>query len=73
MSACKSCGASIIWARALDSGKAIPLNPEPKVGGNLELKDGAVQVVRPSRTIKLYVSHFATCPNANQHRKERRQ
>lgn len=71
MSACRSCGARVLWARTLTTGKAIPLNPEPKAGGNLQLKDGVARYVQPSRTIKFYVSHFVDCPNANGHRTSR--
>jgi hypothetical protein len=53
-------------------GKAIPLNPEPIIGGNIELTDGVARVVKPHPAVKLYTSHFANCPSANAHRKERR-
>lgn len=71
MSACSSCKQPIRWAKT-ESGKAIPLNPEPQPGGNLELKDGVARVVQPHPAVKLYVSHFATCAHADAHRKERR-
>jgi hypothetical protein len=71
MSACSSCKQRIIWAKTA-SGKAIPLNPDPQPGGNLELKDGVARVVQPHPAVKLYVSHFATCAQADAHRKGRR-
>jgi len=71
MSACSSCKQRIIWAKTA-SGKAIPLNPDPQPGGNLELKDGVARVVQPHPAVKLYTSHFANCPSANAHRKELR-
>ncbi|HWH40660.1 MAG TPA: hypothetical protein VNU21_12530 [Usitatibacter sp.] len=72
MSACSSCGAPVLWARTLAAGGWIPLNPDPIIGGNLELKDGVARYVKPSGTVALYTSHFANCPNADAHRKERR-
>jgi hypothetical protein len=71
MSACSSCKQPILWAKTT-TGKAIPLNPAPIAGGNLELKDGVARVVQPHPAVKLYTSHFTNCPQANSHRKERR-
>jgi len=31
-----------------------------------------IRALEPSGTARLYTSHFANCPNANAHRKERR-
>jgi len=72
MSTCKSCGAAVLWARTFATGAPIPLNPAPQAGGNLELKDGIARAVKPHPAVKLYTSHFVTCPNANSHRKVRR-
>jgi hypothetical protein len=71
MSACSSCKARVLWAKTT-TGKDIPLNPDPVIGGNLELQDGVVRYVKPSGTVALYTSHFSNCPNADAHRKERR-
>ena len=71
MSTCSSCHAPVIWAKTT-TGKAIPLNPEPIIGGNIELTDGVARVVKPHPAVKLYVSHFATCAQADAHRKGRR-
>ena len=71
MSACSTCRATIIWART-PAGEWMPLNPRPELGGNVELVHNVAQVVAPSPEIKRYTSHFATCANANGHRKERR-
>ena len=72
MSTCKSCGARVTWARTFATGAPIPLDPVPQPGGNLELKDGIARVVKPHPAVKLYVSHFKTCPQADAHRKGRR-
>ena len=64
MANCRSCGAAIIWATTT-AGKRMPLDPKPisvaigegvTNGGTVEIRRG-------------YVSHFATCPSADQHRK----
>ena len=81
MSKCRSCGAEIKWIRTF-SGKNMPVNAEmihffPKSGEKTELfvtEDGAVvHGVRAEEDQKFthigYISHFATCPNADQHRK----
>lgn len=58
----------------------MPIDPDPVTDGNLVLtypSPGAVLaiVVDPDQLSiddsPRYVSHFATCPNADQHRKER--
>jgi hypothetical protein len=61
-SLCKGCSKEILWG--VDSkGTRIPLDTTPPtyvVVGNE--KDGTVKIVRSSG----YVSHFATCPKANE-------
>ena len=60
MSTCKGCGKPIIWGETR-SGKKIPLDPKPPMY-SFE-KEGAKQVI--VRRNDIYVSHFATCSNAN--------
>ena len=60
MSICKSCGAQIRWV-TMTSGKKMPLDMPPQMvvcvtGDCGFITDG-------------YTSHFATCPQADQHRK----
>ena len=58
---CHSCGAAILWIKSAKSGKGIPVNTT------------RVQVVTPEgKVVGGFVSHFATCPQAGQHRKEKR-
>jgi len=73
--ACRSCGRQIIWA-ATPKGRAIPLDPNPAPDGNLELIE--VDGTRYARSAlsgsnlfdePRYVTHYATCPNADAHRK----
>jgi hypothetical protein len=75
---CKSCKRPIIWA-VTEKDRRIPLDPEPVANGNILLQTRgnfllpiaqvrfAVQLDQPLR----YQSHFATCPNAAQHRRKR--
>jgi len=84
MSKCKSCGAEIIWIKMKGTGKAMPCDAQ-KVSYSENLHPGAegVQVqtlVTEHGTVVRtyfdsdgdkvgYVSHFATCPAASEHRK----
>lgn len=68
MSRCASCGANIVWIRMRPSGKRHPVNADTierriVMSGNPRAGDveGAVRWTG--------VSHFATCPNANSHRR----
>lgn len=71
---CRSCGAAIMWVKT-QSGKSMPLDAAPvdatKVDGTCFVEDGVAYfgaIDRPPGDLH-YVSHFATCPNAKQHRK----
>jgi hypothetical protein len=61
-----------MWAITA-AGRRIPLDPDPVPDGNVELVAGRAIVLgrgvsRPAGAV-LYVSHFATCPNAGKHRR----
>lgn len=74
MSACRSCGAQIIWART-ERGKAMPVDAQSTPDGNLVLTEEPTGELiarvdaRPMR--QRYTSHFQTCPNADSHRRPR--
>lgn len=77
MSKCKSCGAEIIFIRSL-KGKQIPCNAEPvrftyELGApdRVVTRNGEVlpAIIGPNGAETGYISHFATCPNANNHRR----
>jgi len=64
----------------LDSGKLMPIDPEPHAQGNVLLTSarGDAKVLTADEMefylqqhpdTKRYRSHYATCPNAKQHRK----
>lgn len=76
MSLCKTCGARIVWCRT-DTGKRIPVDPEPCRDGNLVLVSGdllpTVRSVgraeyKPGQA--LYQAHFASCPERKTRRKK---
>lgn len=81
---CRSCNADVLWVR-WDSGKRMPVDavadmrPPGKGGGNLvlTLKGGQFgelicdrfDSTKHDAKRNRYTSHFATCPNAEQHRR----
>lgn len=78
---CRTCRAPVVWA-VLPSGRRIPLDPEPDPAGRVRLDaigpatDRAAMVLPTDEAEAahaagedLYVSHFATCPQADQHRR----
>ena len=76
MSICRSCGAGITWAKTAQ-GRSMPVDRDPVPDGNITLEDTDIgtsiaTVHGPDDPIEgeRYVSHFATCPNANEHRRK---
>lgn len=76
---CRSCGRRIVWAETT-IGKRMPVDVEPSDNGNVELIEdggGTIALVlrndeigsARNRGALLYLSHFATCPNAKRHRR----
>lgn len=68
---CRTCGAPIVWARTR-RGMSIPLDPIAVSGGNIEVVDegaGPVAVYVDADEEPRHVSHFATCPDAERHRR----
>jgi hypothetical protein len=70
MSRCRKCNKPIFWGRT-ENNKRIPIDMETVHGGNLvvELDGALVRVVNPRPDIKRHVSHFSTCPFADDFRK----
>jgi hypothetical protein len=77
---CKSCSAPVIWATTT-RGKAMPVDPDPVVEGNLVLEarfGDAPPLARVLGVAKqfgrkdLRVAHFVTCPQAGQWRRRGR-
>jgi hypothetical protein len=75
MPACKSCGASIRWAKTL-SGSSIPLNMTPDPKGNIMVLDNRAVIITGVDPTKLpageprFTSHFKDCPYASHHRRK---
>ena len=70
---CRSCGAPILWTKTR-KGKNMPLDPKPDPEGRF------VQILQDDHILAHfdrtrsergphYQSHFATCPDADQHRR----
>ncbi len=77
MAECRSCKAKIIFAKT-SNGNFIPLDAEPSQNGTMAVVGGLASYVPKDRIeevtasgVKLYESHFATCPNSKQHRKQK--
>lgn len=76
---CRSCGADILWVVNEASGRRMPLDAHPVETGQFaksHVSQSGDKVVRhvpePLRANypgKLYETHFATCPNADSHRR----
>lgn len=69
---CRSCKAPILWARSAKSGMWMPLDSDEVTEGVrfvVGYKDG-VPHAYSDKVSAGHASHFATCPNASQHRKE---
>ena len=82
-SKCRSCGAEIIWIKTF-SGKKMPVDaaivnffPDPEGKELFVMENGAVVhgIKALPGEVHYYpghISHFATCPNADQHRRRRK-
>lgn len=75
MITCRTCGQRIIWCRT-ETGKRMPLDPEPHMDGNLVITSRELlPTVRPVSRANpgpgelRYRSHFASCKQATQHRR----
>lgn len=78
MAECRSCGAKVLWVTMAGTGKANPLDAEPSDKGNVEVTYDTGQPVGTVVTnedrlfpVPLYLSHFATCPDAESHRRKK--
>lgn len=74
---CRSCGAQIIWIRSAKTDNLLPLDAEPVPDGNTYILDGKAVIQKGDIFDEMidgprYKSHFATCPNAQQHRKAKK-
>lgn len=78
---CRSCRRPVVWTTNVITGRRMPVDAEPLVGGNVVLITGNQdpearvlkrdeQSVREARGEELYVSHFSTCPQAKEWRRK---
>lgn len=79
-SRCRSCGAPIVWAVTEAHRRRMPVDAEPVDGGNVLLSTddpplaqvhapGQASLFADAANRPTYTSHFATCPQADQHRR----
>lgn len=81
MAVCKSCGRQIKWIK-MSTGKMMPVDAEPvyyedrrEGAAVIVTEDGRVSsghteaVAVVGSRVRGYMSHFATCPAAGQHRR----
>ncbi len=66
MAECRSCDAEVMWIKLRPMMKAHPVNPVPsKVIVLGDIRSGGNPV---GKMVDGYVSHFATCPQADEWR-----
>jgi len=69
---CRSCGAEIVWVET-ENKKRMPIDAEPTDAGKFVLEDEGTDtpraLYRPGANGERFTSHFATCPNAAEHRR----
>ncbi len=69
MARCRSCGAEVIWATTAND-KPMPLDATPDPKGLFVVEGGVARRATAEDGYR-YTSHFATCPQADQHRRAR--
>jgi hypothetical protein len=67
---CRGCGRKILWAKDTATGKAIPLDTTPPIYMVTQDAENNLSSVRANQNFNtgepmFYVSHFTTCPKAN--------
>lgn len=70
---CRTCHAPI-WFGRTEKGRRMPVNRDQIAGGNIVLAEAGdtsdEPAIRVGRALALaYVSHFATCAQASEHRR----
>lgn len=75
---CRSCGAYVLWVISAKNRQAMPLDPLPRLDGNLILTvEGRGQIARVLKQPAKFAgprfqAHFVTCPHAAQMRASRK-
>lgn len=77
MTNCRSCGAAILWITTA-KGKKMPIDAVERAHLNegqrrihVFDRDGKSVPIEPGKSSVGHLSHFATCPDAQKHRKKR--
>ncbi len=75
---CRSCEAEVVWARHKDTLRWAPIDAGYTDQGNVLLYPGAPRIYTVGEEVDMYTrpedmpirttSHFASCPNAKEHR-----
>lgn len=76
---CRSCQAPIVWAKTTPGDRSIPLDANDDGTAMVVDNGNLVLVDDPERTVVRYVkagegryqTHFASCPQAAEHRRNR--
>lgn len=73
---CRLCGALIIWARHSTTQKYNPIDAKPVANGNIRVAsdmfgEASYWIDEGDEPGDRYVSHFATCPRADDIRQRR--
>lgn len=81
LSKCRTCRASIVWATVKVSGKTMPVDAVAHERGTIRFLGAStvdVEVLgeldahtHRGAGVPLFRAHFATCPNAKSHRRDR--
>lgn len=73
MSACRSCGADLLWVASATTGKPMPLDAKPEkrvvLSERLEGLDDDAAEPWVAEVVDTYTPHFATCPEAREWRR----
>lgn len=74
---CSTCGADLVETWTTANNKRMLVEPRPHPNGNLRVERNLLgvltsTVVAPGSESVLYLPHWATCPDANHHRKRTR-
>jgi hypothetical protein len=79
MDNCKSCGKEVIWLKHHETLKPNPIDAEPSINGNIVISRekglyrmatrNEMEIARNDNK-NLYISHFATCKDAKDHKKQ---
>ena len=67
MSSCRTCRAPLVWAYT-ETGKRMPFDAHPAEDGSWVIRNGTA-AYDPFARGPRYRPHFATCPDADQHRR----